>query len=437
MAVFTVVSIVLFTLIAAIHLESMPKRAPWDSIYWLHDHTFLWIKAFSYTLFYPKSWIWWSLIAIIGGAGLLSWLTDLSFIKKPHIFLLRQALRRPACHPFLLHGAKLFARLGGRPRLLKAVAENERDRSFLDLTLHPRREAPSTVCRRIASLIRFQLLLARIVPENPLAQWQALEQWSRALLHLHAKGPADRKWFRHLMFDLTSAARLNEPMAESLNGSRVAQGQFTRESIEADLSALASIGSEYWSGDRSAEKPDMVQLARLTDSCEARRRQVYEVSRRLEAALRSPPSLQTSMMADMPQVALSPSALPIAGRLIASIALHTAIWAEAPRLATAFLESMENLCLLATAAPNVAQATTGLAILVEGTPTSQLYRLIFEEMEERLRQETREWELELESSNGALAYSDFELVEKNIASLSLASGPSAQSRNAKRNTHES
>ena len=100
----SVVVIVLLTLIAATHFERLPKRGLWYAIYWLHDHVFLWIKAYSFTLFYPKSWIWWSLITIISGAALLSWLADHSFIKEPHIFLLRRALRWPVCHPFRPQG---------------------------------------------------------------------------------------------------------------------------------------------------------------------------------------------------------------------------------------------------------------------------------------------------------------------------------------------
>ncbi|MBN1315527.1 MAG: hypothetical protein JXA42_08665 [Anaerolineales bacterium] len=224
--IFAVISFLTLLFIAAIHLEWLPKHGLGVPVYWLHDTIFLRIKAYSFVLFYPKSWIWWSVILIVSGAVLISWLIDTSLIKKPHTFLLRLALHWPICHPYLFLGAKFLNILGVRPRFLYLLAKAEWEQALLDLTLQPPGDASLLICRRLAGLMRLQLLLTQVLSNESLLKLQTWERWSLTCLHLHVWGAVQKKWFKHSMLTLTKAAGLQEQTLES---------RYTNRSTPVDL----------------------------------------------------------------------------------------------------------------------------------------------------------------------------------------------------------
>lgn len=416
--IFASVSFLILFFIAAIHQEWLPKHGLGILFYWLHDYVFLRIKAYSFVLYCPKSLIWWSLIFIVAGAILVSWLLDLSLIKKPHTFLLRLILQQPMFYPFLIQCAKIFNKVRVRPRFLFVTAITEWEQALINLTMHKQGHAPGMSCRRIAGLMQLQLSLTLVIKNDSVQKLQALERWSRSLLYLYVWGSADRKWFKNIITDLVEASGLNEPATVSWDNTQVKIGEFTIESILADLNHLTRIGPDDWLGGNAF----VDSLACLVESCEKRRRYLYDCCRRLEK-IRSHGDAQSDL-GDLAPIVLSPEKLPVAGQLVANITLQTALLVDEPRMATAFLEVIENIYLLANVAPQ--QGAENLRALVLSIPTNQYFRIHNEQMWDRHKQEIEEWKLEMQLKDGALRIEDVILLYDHFASLMLASGPDAK-----------
>ncbi|MEM7132687.1 MAG: hypothetical protein AAF702_40670 [Chloroflexota bacterium] len=83
-------------------------------------------KAYTYTLFFPGSLIWWGIAATLFVFWLASYLTDRSFILQPHIWLLQFAVHQPGLYPLLLSSASRLQQYSLESELLKRVIEHER-----------------------------------------------------------------------------------------------------------------------------------------------------------------------------------------------------------------------------------------------------------------------------------------------------------------------
>ncbi|MBN1315526.1 MAG: hypothetical protein JXA42_08660 [Anaerolineales bacterium] len=177
----------------------------------------------------------------------------------------------------------------------------------------------------------------------------------------------------------------------------------------------------------------MISHPLLVESCEIRRRYLYDCCRRLET-IRSRASLQ-SRLENLPAINLSPQELSVVGQLAANITLQTTLWVNEPRLATAYLDCVENVHLLATAAPHT-HFTANLIALVQSIPTGQFYRIVNLHMKEKFEKEVREWKLEMNMMDGALQYTDMILYREYIDSFELAAGPDATRRTVIKKNHE-
>lgn len=135
-----VVSIVVFLVTGFIILvknQAFPKNGLGYFIYWVHDIIYLGLKGITFTLLFPYSLIWYSILL---GALLLitvSFLMDRSFLVEPHAILLRALINQPATHRLLFWATREFQKIGITSELLRLTIAFERDLLALRLLSDP------------------------------------------------------------------------------------------------------------------------------------------------------------------------------------------------------------------------------------------------------------------------------------------------------------
>jgi hypothetical protein len=122
----TSVAAFLILLYVIIDTRYFARNGPAYLLYWLHDNLYLPLLAYSYTLFFPTSLIWWLIGIFIAGLWLFSFLSDWSLILQPHIRWLRKEVMKVQAHRWLYLWASRLHRLGIQPRLLQLLVEHER-----------------------------------------------------------------------------------------------------------------------------------------------------------------------------------------------------------------------------------------------------------------------------------------------------------------------
>ncbi len=115
----------------------LPRDGAGYPFYWFHDHVFLPIKGYTYTLFYPFSLSWWGPAATILAVWFLAYLARIPLTRDPHSHILRHIVRRRSKHRVLLNSTRIMRKWGFGVLLLQEIVHQERQKAMLRLTAEP------------------------------------------------------------------------------------------------------------------------------------------------------------------------------------------------------------------------------------------------------------------------------------------------------------
>lgn len=154
--------------------------------YWVHDHIYLPVRGYTFTLFYPYSISWWGMAATVFIAWLVGYLLLVSFIKNPHVSLLRSVVRRDSGHRFLIKTAGWLKRRRLEPVMLREVTALERIQSLNRLVSAPFPGDTNVelLVRRLVRLTGMHINLITSPPASMEARLQAVWLWHQAFLHV-------------------------------------------------------------------------------------------------------------------------------------------------------------------------------------------------------------------------------------------------------------
>lgn len=438
------IAFVVLLLIVAVMFELLPKDGSGYPLYWLHDKVYLPIKGYTYTLFYPTSFIWWGFITTILGLSLASWLSDRSFIRQSHIGLARFAINRKLLRPILLRTAGWFKQRGVEPRLLKSVAQHERALALMKLAATDKRNAKASraECAKVAHLTQLLIKLL-ILPEATLTDHlTAATYWQQALLQIQVHGHEPPPSELASQIGLLMRPIFDEQDDNQLERALAQQANFEPSSIMIDLLYLAyftdlerntgkSKVKKALNSDTTAtlERERNRWQANLADSIETRRTLLDEMRSQLEPRQLSRPDSneleRTLVKLAMPT---EKDHLPAIGQLSLGIALHLAWQTKSPNIAQGYLDSIDTLAfVLQFVGPTsrIPEQTAILSALIGDLPSPEAYQLCAKLVENHLAQRQKEWQQALPSQDGPIKASDFDLAWTQVASLHHAAGPDA------------
>lgn len=433
-----------FLLLSLLLLIWQPKvrSGPVYLLYWLHDRLFLSFKAYTYTIFFPTSIIWWGIAATIFVLWLTSYLADRSLILQPHIWLLRFAIHQPSVHPTLVGFAQQFQPHGIESALLKTVAEYERD-----LACHYVGETLPSDVDPIAmrSVVRFTNLLVRLclLPASRLSEHlYATVLWYEALLLLLgwevAGGGEAENLKLALLVTLADCARLigqrlpqwtNRPGEEA-----PAQSAFALEAFAADFTLTCHsqpMLAHHLFGADAAMRFDHANIrGQLARSVANRRvllerlRQPFELDKRRNG-FRS--GHTEDGLGFSPGTTLTPRDLTLLGRLSVGIALYAACLGAAPEIALGYLDTVEmvgfTLAFSTNTRVELQHTYQELSALVAELPTRLDYQLCAALQASQLAARWQAWADSPLDDEELILPEDFDLADTQVATIRLAAGP--------------
>lgn len=425
-------------------------------LYSLHDTVFLPIKGHAYTAMLPISMIWWGFGALLLALVLASWLSDRSFLRRPHATLTRWLVGMPLMSGWLVAAAHWLRRRRLPCDLLLQVAAHQREAAVRHLLTTPGSSVSAT--RRAIRLTRLAIELRLLPPIAPSAAVQVAVFWLEGILAARVQR---QDTLLTPLLDQASliAGRLRDAhTASSVTGSgssrRAAETGFTLAAFARDIEGLAEIErrvARVVLAARGRRDQPFVLAESLTQGVPRSRLRELAVSvdQRRDVLEQARSMIETRRLASrgadggeilasrLPD--LDAAGLALAGQLALDIAFIVADLGEAPGLAEASLEAVEvlALCLELHAALQLARpATSGtpppppslieqtLIGLVEGLPRPEQYavcaRLAAADPHGRLAVWTG-----LASAGGVVQPADLALAHNRQSALQLAGGPDA------------
>lgn len=439
-------------LIAAVAWRWLPRSGIGWLLYWLHDNLFLPLKGYSFTLFIPNSLVWWSIIGIALGLSLLSLLSDRSFLRSPHVWLLRRTVRMSGSGRWLLGSANLLRRAGVRPDLLTAVVHHELELALLSAAEQPGAQTATHLCNRIRHLAVSEIRLYALPPAPPItaAHLAAGVIWHAAFLPLDLRRRGD---IRRPQLDEASeqnaafalAAQLPNLLglpAHSPEDDRISnENPFSPQRLMLDLWRLAVLAAPglFNAIPEHARRPGLSsgdsanQLALLL-SCYDRTRLLQSWAREMQPMARG---LAAGFM--LPDARRGPeldtiehTLLPYIGQLTLSLALHGSWLGNAPELALATLDAIEVSALRAELEQDNSAPTEAINALLKGLPTPYAYSLTAQLVEIDARARWGQWRPFADFPDSPIQQIDHERALDQADALYQASGPGFWSSDVER-----
>lgn len=301
-------------------------------LYWLHDYLYLPIKGYTFSYFYPDSWIWWGAVFTLLGLWMVSYLRDKSFVLMPHKWLIQQMIHTYMLSAVLVHSLRFTAvfrhRFNLYPTLLIDKVKLDRQNALYKL----REQASKQDCNQTADLTNLLIKLL-FVDKNEQTQMEAAAYWHEALLALEIQ---DCKYAVAASKKAKEVLKKTWPLITF--SAHVAKPS---EAIPFDKECL--LWSVYFLANDPATKP-MVDKAWLIELIDHQRAALY---------IQQLPETFTTLHA---------KAL---GKLSLTIALHTGIAFDSPIPTVGYLEAFEVTSLALRLRP----INTLISQLVENLPT--------------------------------------------------------------------
>jgi hypothetical protein len=427
-----------------------PKESEAGKIfYWLHDHLYLPIKGYTYTLFYPFSISWWGPVVTILLVWLIAYLSMISVTRGFHVHVLRRVIKRNNKHRFLLHTTKWLQKWGFGALLLKEVAKQEREKSFKRLiAIGFNANKPDKEFKRLFHLTLFQINLYTLPRRTERDHLEAVLAWHetyRLLVNQSIRSdqsPSLNHWITQLAnkADVLFPLLLNDSTEALFKESIETPPGFDRVSIMMDLYHLAAF---YHTGfadtlkvyyidenTNQIKNPDDYLNTRITGrlahSIMERQKQIANSRIKIENIRnKNIPAEEFATQhtsKEWPLILDEDDEMAIWCRLALSISLNLAGLVGSPALALGFMEAIETLdfemnCLTEE------MKEAGLFHPMKVLPESADFRWCAELSEEELTAYESAWKKSNPGQDSLLSDDVFRLAKTRIRALYHASGP--------------
>jgi hypothetical protein len=439
--------------------RALPKEGIGSIFYWIHDHIFLPIKGYTYTLFYPFSLSWWGPILTALFLWLVAYLTMVSFIKDPHVYVLRKVIYRnpKKRHGILIKTSGWLKKRKIEPILLKQVTNMERKKTLNQLVNLPLAQMDETLVTQMIhlTLLHIQLMILPPVKAVRETHLEALVYWHQAYLQAdirYQKNPPSPQ-LKELIcrlaeqIEILGLPLLNYKNEILLKEAVKQRAGFDIPSILVDLLYLASLNNNSLAvilpgSPTTGEAIKRAVVTRLAASSTERRTILDETRFRLEKFLEQKigPHNTSSRETFEPithdnidvRLKVDPiyegTILPVLGDLALSIALHLSALVDSVSIGLGYLDSLETYdfvfnCLdLEETAESESPYFTALESL-NRLPTPADYRLCAHLSELALDEYENLWKQSLLKEDGTIQPGDIELAKARIDSLVHSAGP--------------
>jgi hypothetical protein len=321
--------------ILTVHFHAWSEDGVGHALYVIHDSVFLPLKGQIHTRNLPLIFVIWGIVITFTGLILLSRFTDRSFIKGPHVALLRFMIRERTRTGrwLLLRSSKLFSYARQRPTLILTIAEQMWEYEIIHLSAQvskPESEREPKAVRKthyslVMRLLEFIVELRRYDARAYNAV-MLIEQWHFFLLLSYVYLPQDAR--SHLL-----------PRAEPLLDRILRDWRLPAESTDLnpmdnlfhprsllqdvrDVFTLSKIDKRVAGPDAALDPAVETPEIRLHRSWAARRKFLEDCVARLQAQLS--PSVVSRVQLP-PALNVPEDLLPFAARLSLNLALHFAL----------------------------------------------------------------------------------------------------------------
>lgn len=342
------------TLLAIVAWQLLPERGAGYPLYWLHDALYLPVKGRTYTAFFPLSVVWWFLIALSLTLGTISWLSDRSLIRSPHIRWLNWLVGREGNERWLIPAALALRPFGIQPVLLRSVIQQRIDllmAALAEVAIAPvQTNGRPTACFHLTrSLARYVDMALRLEPlplrgSPTVAQFEAINLWQRAFMHAALRGHESA--VTAFVKSLTEGIFGNSAAALDSVHRATRAPLLSADALLADLVLLAQVSAP----DHAALQGDANPMATLRLRARAR----LELLQSKAALLNAPVPVSSFLAPDKnAQPARADETLSQLGALAFALLIHVAWLDNNPNLALAALDAADVLAL----APALAMAS--------------------------------------------------------------------------------
>jgi hypothetical protein len=439
--------------------RALPKEGLGSIFYWIHDHIFLPVKGYTYTLFYPFSLSWWGPVLTALVLWLVAYLTMVSFIKDPHVYILRKVIHR---NPKKRHG--ILIKTGGwlkkrnmEPILLKQITNMERKKTLNLLANLPLSQMDETLVTQVIHLTQLHIQLMTLPPVKAVREThlEALIYWHQTYLQAEIRcqknppSPQLKELLNRLAEQIeTLILPLLNYKNETLLKEAVKQpAGFDIPSVLVDLLYLASLNNTNLAvllpgSPTTGEAIKRAVVTRLAASSHERRAVLDETRFRLEKLLEqktgphNPGSSETfePITHDNIDVRLkvdpnyAGTTLPVLGDLALSIALHLSALVDSVSIGLGYIDSLESYdfvfnCLDLEESPEPESPYFTALQSLNRLPTPDDYRLCAHLSGLAVDEYENLWKQSLLKEDGTIQPEDVELAKARIHSLFHSAGP--------------
>lgn len=415
--------------------RALPKEGIGQVFYWIHDHVFLPIKGYTYTLFYPYSISWWGMFLTVLVVWVIAYLLMTSFTKDPHIYVLRRVVRRNVRHRILVKTSKWLKKWRLHPVLLRAVANMERKIALNSLAAVPLTDVDEGMCKRVVRLTQLYINLVTLPPVvGNEVYLEAVECWHEAYLQLHIryqKNPGS-EILKTLVIDLAGDLEtivlplFNFKDNELLKDTSEKKAGFDVATVMLDLLLLASLHNGSLAaqllGTSVAGSPEGVKravIARLGASVSQRRSLMDEIRTRLE---KEDPDTEIELLEAYKDY--KTGTISAGARLALSTALDLSALVDQVSIGLGYMESLEILDFVLNSLEMEDPRSKAVQPLV-CFPGPVHYRLCAELLELEIKTYEQTWQQSVlsESGHNLITPADFELARTRVRVLYHAAGP--------------
>jgi hypothetical protein len=439
--------------------RALPKEGIGSVFYWIHDRIFLPIKGYTYTLFYPFSLSWWGPILTALFLWLIAYLGMVSFIKNPHVYVLRKVIHRnpKKHHGILIKTGAWLKKRNMEPILLIQVTNMERKKTLNQLANLPLSQMNETLLTRVIHLTQLHVQLMILPPVKAVQEThlEALVYWHQAYLQaeIRCQNNPPSPQLKELLSRLAEQIEtlilplLNYKNDTLLKEAVKQRAGFDIPSILVDLLYLASLNNNNLAfllpgSPTSGEAVKKAVIARLAASSQERRAVLDETRFRLEKFLEQKtgphhtgssetfePITHDNIEVRLKVDPIYPgTTLPVLGDLALSIALHLSALVDSAAIGLGYMDSLETydfvfncLDLEETGEPESPYFTALQSL--NRLPGPDDYRWCAHLSGLALDEYENLWKQSILKEDGTIQPGDIELAKARIHSLYHTAGP--------------
>ncbi len=418
---FVVVAVILI-MWTPVHQRWLGRLGPGSFLYWLHDHFYLPLKGYLFTLGYPLSITWLLSLLMVGSMSLAGFLLARPLSRQVHIRLIRRALDHDRGVAMLLRWCTAQKLAGRGSGMITLVVEHDLQTAIRDIDeFDCHAGLASAELTQISSLAGLFARVARPTLDSRAEVFRVLLLLNRALLRIKLYAPGEDRWK-----DLGARIGLLLP------GLGRAAGQESElAAIDLFRPPLLARDLGYLLGINPPDSPVAVEACRRTalDGIQRRRQLIEGLCHQLELslALGTPPRPAAPLVieGDLPDS--------LALELAVDIALIAAVVHDAPEIALALLESIEALrfaflAVAPAAALHSLRSEKNIAFvetLCSTVPRLEDYRICAQLLNRQLATASDLRQARIRGSQ-IIRSDDLELLRSRINRLFLAAGDSRQ-----------